>query len=63
MQQEKVNLIKPREAAQYLGVSIPLVYKLVRVGVLPCIRITQNTIRFCKTDLDAFLEKRKMNIE
>jgi len=46
------------EVADLLGVTYQLVYRLVREGELPAIRLGR-VYRVAKTDLEAYLESRK----
>jgi len=46
-----------KEAAAYLSISLPTLFRLTRAGDLPHLRIGR-TIRYRREDLDAFLEAR-----
>lgn len=50
----KMRLLKANEVAQILGVSKALVYKLMRTGELPNVRIL-SARRIRKEDLDQFI--------
>jgi excisionase family DNA binding protein len=49
------KLLKPEEAAEYLGIAHWKLYELARNGVLASIKV-HRTIRFDPLDLDAFIE-------
>jgi len=49
------ELLTTKEAAEYLRVSMPQIYKLVRQEKVPSIRL-EDKILFRKTTLDAFLD-------
>lgn len=44
-----------REAADYLGISRTGLWRLLKAGRLPCVRIGGRTL-FRRSDLDAFLD-------
>jgi excisionase family DNA binding protein len=44
--------------AALLGVSPATVLRWVRIGILPCVRLTDRTMRFRRSDLDAFISAR-----
>jgi excisionase family DNA binding protein len=48
------QLIKVAEAAQRLGLSRTMLYKLIREGVLPCVRIGR-TVRVDSSTLDLWV--------
>ena len=50
-------LLTVAEAADYLRISKPSVYRLVRHQGLPCVRITSD-IRFRPEDIETWLESR-----
>jgi excisionase family DNA binding protein len=51
----KVNLLRERQAAQILGISAETLRKSLRYkGLIPFVRFGQ-TIRYRRTDLDAFI--------
>lgn len=49
------KLLKPEEAAEYLGIAHWKLYELARNGVLASIKV-HRTIRFDPVDLDTFIE-------
>ena len=50
-------LLTVREVAAALRLSTATVYALCRLGELPCIRTSTNTIRIREDDLAAYLRK------
>lgn len=48
------DLMKAREAAEYLGFHEQTVYKWARNDQIPCVRIG-GSIRFVKEELDAWI--------
>ncbi len=48
------------EAAEYLGFSKSLLYKMTSKSVIKHIKITKKLLRFKKTDLDEFMDKYKV---
>jgi excisionase family DNA binding protein len=58
-----VNLFKVTEAAEYLGVSSPTIYKLVREGRLAYYQLgDRKATRFAREDLDAFRESSRVGV-
>lgn len=51
------EVLTTREAAAYLSISLPTLFRLTRAGELPHLRIGR-VLRYRKEDLDAFLEER-----
>jgi excisionase family DNA binding protein len=50
-----------KEAATYLGVSIPTAYKLINKGALAAYRYTEKSyMHFKKSDLDKLIEASKV---
>ena len=49
--------LSTREAARYLNISLPTMYRLLKAGELPYLRIGR-ILRFRLEDLDRFLESR-----
>ena len=49
-------LLKPAEVARILNVSKALVYRLIRQGFLPAVRIG-HAVRVRRVDLDAYIEE------
>ena len=50
-------VLSTREAAAYLSISLPTLFRLTRAGELPHLRIGR-VIRYRVEDLDAFLKER-----
>jgi len=50
------KLLKPDEAAEYLGIAHWKLYELARNGVLASIKV-HRTIRFDPVDLDTFIDR------
>ncbi len=57
--QKPAALIRPKNAAAYLGIVRSTLYKLVEAGQLPKpIKITGKAVAWLQSDLDAFIEQR-----
>jgi excisionase family DNA binding protein len=52
-----VKVLNTRQAAAYLGISLPTLFRLVRAGELAHLRIGR-TLRFRLEDLESFLAAR-----
>lgn len=52
------GLIRVEAVAQVLGLSRPMIYKLVNTGELPTVRIGK-TLRFDPADVAAFIQARR----
>jgi hypothetical protein len=56
-------LLRPREAAEALGISERLLFDLNRSGQIPCLRIPgrgkARSIRYAVADLQAFINRTK----
>ena len=53
----KNNTLSPKEAAQYLGISISTLWRFMKRNDFPKPkRLTERTIRFLKSELDAYLQ-------
>lgn len=53
----KNNTLSPKETAQYLGISIATLWRFMKRNDFPKPkRLTERTIRFVKSDLDAYLQ-------
>ena len=53
----KNNTLSPKETAQYLGISIATLWRFMKRNDFPKPkRLTGRTIRFLKSDLDAYLQ-------
>ena len=46
------KLMPKKEAAAYIGCSLPTLSKYVKLGVIPCHRLGNSTLRFKKSELD-----------
>jgi len=55
------RLLPPREAAEYLGVGLIALrdWRYRRIGP-PYIRLGHRTVRYRKSDLDAWLERQRV---
>ena len=53
------RLITTRQVAEYLGFSAETVLRRYRVGDLPGYRLASNVLRFCESDVEAYLEARR----
>ena len=55
----KNNALSPKETAQYLGISTATLWRFMkRPGFPEPKRLTERTIRFLKSELDAYLQDR-----
>jgi excisionase family DNA binding protein len=52
------RLLPPKDVARCLGVSVSMIYKLLRTAALPAIYIGRLP-RVAETDLDAFVERQR----
>ncbi len=41
-----MRLINAKQASEILGIRLPRLYELVRLSVVPCVRLGQRQIRF-----------------
>ena len=53
------RLLKVREAAEYLGVSIPVFYKLINAGDILQVSVGVKSKRYDLEDLNEFIMKNK----
>lgn len=53
----EIELMTPREVAETMRVSTMTVYRLVKTGTLPAIRVGKH-LRIRRTDLRAYLDAR-----
>jgi excisionase family DNA binding protein len=51
---EERDLLRPRDAARKLGLSIPHIYTLAAAGTLPSIKLGR-AVRFRPADVDRFI--------
>jgi excisionase family DNA binding protein len=49
-------IMRPKQIAQYLSVSVSQVRNMLRAGTLREIRIAPSVVGVLKTDIDAFIE-------
>lgn len=55
----KNNTLSPKETAQYLGISTATLWRFMKRDDFPKPkRLTERTIRFLKSELDAYLQDR-----
>ena len=55
----KNNALSPKETAQYLGISTATLWRFMKRDDFPKPkRLTERTIRFLKSELDAYLQDR-----
>jgi putative molybdopterin biosynthesis protein len=53
---EKGELLTVEEAAEWLSISKPTIWRIIRRGEIPVVRIGQRTIRLRLEDLEKFIE-------
>lgn len=58
MADEKKEFLSLEEVADFLGVTYQLIYRLVRSGELPAVRLGK-LYRVARADLDSYLERSK----
>ena len=51
--------MKPKEAAEYLGISRGSLYNLVYRGEITCYKPAGKLLYFCRKDLDAYIFRGK----
>jgi len=51
---EEKDLLRPRDTAQRLGLSLPQIYHLAATGRLACVRLGRS-VRFRPADVDKFI--------
>ena len=57
------DLLKPKQVAKLLSMSVPWVYKAAKRGILPCVEIPsleengKEPVRFKREDVFKFVEK------
>jgi len=54
--QKPVRLLTPKEAADFLSVSVRTIKRLVAEGSLPAIRV-RNSMRFKLRDIEQYIER------
>jgi excisionase family DNA binding protein len=57
-----MRLIRLAEAAELTNLSTATIRRLISTGELPAIRASSRSIRIAETDLQAFLERRRIAI-
>jgi excisionase family DNA binding protein len=53
------EVFTPQEAAAYLKVNLRTIYRKIKKGVIPCLRLDGRLIRIRKQDLDSLFVKEK----
>lgn len=53
------DLLRPTEVAKRLGVSRQHVYKLIRIGVMPVVRVSPGCPRVTPEDLAEYIKRRR----
>ena len=56
------ELLTVQEAADWLTISKPTLWRMIRRGEIPVVRIARRTIRLRLTDLENYIEKNYGNI-
>jgi excisionase family DNA binding protein len=56
---EQPDLMDAKQAAAYIGVHENTLYRLIQKNGFPTVRVTPKTMRFFKTDIVGWLEKRR----
>jgi len=51
------ELLTVEEAAEWLTISKPTLWRLIRSGEIPVVKIARRTIRLKLTDLENYIEK------
>ncbi len=51
------KLLKAGEVAKMLEISLSLVYRLMRTGEIPAIRMSSHTVRVRASDLEAYIDR------
>jgi len=59
MQVEEIPLLRVREVARILDVSVSQVWRWVWSGELPSIRVSEKVVRVRRNELDAWLESKR----
>ena len=54
---KKDELLSVEEAADWLAISKPTLWRMIRRGEIPVVKIAQRTIRIKLTDLENYIEK------
>ena len=61
IQQEEPVLLKP-EAATYLKISMTALGRLIKEGYIAKVQLTPRRVRILKSDLDAYLQSKRVEI-
>jgi len=56
-----IPLLKPEQAAEYLGVRVKTVHQLVREGSLECVQVTPKDRRFTEDQIRDYVERRTVH--
>lgn len=56
------ELLTVEEAADWLAISKPTMWRMIRRGEIPVVRIARRTIRLKLTDLENYIERNYGNI-
>lgn len=59
---KKDELLTVEEAADWLTISKPTIWRMIRRGEIPVVRIARRTIRLKLTDLENYIERNYGNI-
>ena len=54
---KKDELLTVQEGADWLAISKPTIWRMIRRGEIPVVRIARRTIRLKLTDLENYIEK------
>ena len=53
---ERAELLTVDEAAEWLAISKPTLWRMIRRGEIPVVKIAQRTIRIKLTDIEDYIE-------
>lgn len=53
------SLLRPKDAARILDVSERFLRRLSARGEISCVRIGERALRYCREDLQDFIERRR----
>jgi excisionase family DNA binding protein len=58
---KKDKLLNVRQVAKRLAIDYPNIYRMIKAGVLPCVRIGigRGVIRVKESDLEAYIERKR----
>jgi len=57
MMNKRIELLNIDEAAELLAVSKPTLWRMIRRGEIPVVKISQRTIRIKITDLQNYIDE------